>query len=167
MAAQDKAELLDVTHREYDKLVSLMAELDAPLALKKDKEDTSIKDVVAHRAHWIELFLGWHADGLAGKAVAFPAPGYKWSELKRYNAELRATQAHMDWPAAQALLHTSARRLMAFIDGHTNQTLYGGPMKGANNDWTPGRWAEAAGPSHFRSAAKYIRSRLKSAGPAR
>jgi len=30
-------------------------------------------------------------------------------------------------------------------------------MQGANNDWTTGRWAEAAGPSHYRSAAKFIR----------
>lgn len=165
MAAHNKPELLDVTRRELGKLVALMEGVDASKALSQDEDDTSIKDVVAHRAHWIELFLGWYADGLAGKPVAFPAPGYKWSELRRYNAELRIAQAHVDWPAAQALLQANAQRLMAFIDGHTDKALYGGPMKGAHNDWTPGRWAEAAGPSHFRSAAKYIRTRLKPLRP--
>lgn len=167
MAALDKTALLDMTRLELNKLEQLLAGVDEATALGKDDQDTSIKDVVAHRAHWIELFLGWYADGLAGKAVAFPAPGYKWSELKRYNAELRTTQASMNWLTAQVLLRNNALKLVGFIEKQANDALYGGPMKGAHNDWTPGRWAEAAGPSHFRSAAKNIRARLKARKPAR
>lgn len=163
MAAQDKTELLDVTRHELNRLELLLAGVGESAALSKDAEDTSIKDVIAHRAHWIDLFLGWYADGLAGKAVAFPAPGYKWSELKRYNAELRSAQASMNWLTAQTLLRNNALKLIGFMEKCSNNALYGGPMKGAHNDWTPGRWAEAAGPSHFRSAAKYIRARLKAA----
>lgn len=161
MAAKSKSELLTTTQREFEKLCGLIGPLEADVALGKDDEDTSIKDVIAHRAHWIELFLGWHADGLAGKTVYFPAEGYKWNELKRYNATLREAQSDMNWPAALALLNDNYDRLMTFINGLSEAQLYGGPMKGANNAWTPGRWAEAAGSSHFRSASKYVRSRLK------
>lgn len=161
MAAQNKKELLATTTREFEKLAALIAPLEADVAMEKDEEDTSIKDVVAHRAHWIELFLGWNADGLAGKTVHFPAEGYKWNELKRYNADLRQAQAGLDWAGASVLLTANYAKLMAFIEGCTDAELYGGPMKGAKNAWTPGRWAEAAGSSHFRSAAKHIRSRLR------
>jgi len=163
MAATSKADLLDITTKEFDKLAKLIEPIDAGLALRKDEDDTSIKDVIAHRAHWIDLFLGWYADGQAGKTVYFPAEGYKWNDLKRYNAELRARQAGMTWPDAVTALHEGYGKLKAFIEDHSEAALYGGPMKGANNKWTPGRWAEAAGPSHFRSAAKYVRGVMRTA----
>jgi hypothetical protein len=160
-AAISKEELLDVAAKEFDKLVRLLSGIDQEAALRKDDEDTSIKDTVAHRAHWIGLYLGWYRDGLAGKKVHFPAEGYKWNELKRYNVDLRAAQSDLSWDDACARLRRSHAELVDFLEAHTNEDLYSGPMVGANNDWTPGRWAEAAGPSHYRSASKYIRSRLR------
>lgn len=90
MPATTKAELQAVTAREYDKLTKLIAPIDDATALRKREEETSIKDVIGHRAHWIALFLGWYRDGQTGKTVHFPAEGYKWNDLKRYNADLRA-----------------------------------------------------------------------------
>ena len=162
MAAQSKSELLDIAQKEFGKLTKLIDSIDANTAMKKRDEDTSIKDVVAHRAHWIELFLGWYADGLAGKTVFFPAEGYKWNDLKRYNSDLRKRQSELDWPKAVAMLRVNYSKLTDFIQGCSEAELYGGPMKGANNAWAPGRWAEAAGPSHFRSASKFLRSCIKS-----
>lgn len=160
-AATSRDELLAVTDKEYGKLETLLASIDAEFALKKDDEDTSIKDVIGHRAHWIELFLGWYHDGMAGKEVFFPAKGYKWSELKRYNGNLREQQADLSWDDVVQLLAKNHKKIRQFMADHSNNDLYGGPMKGANNDWTPGRWAEAAGPSHYRSAAKYLRARIR------
>lgn len=161
MAAKTKSELLAITRKEFEKLESLLDRFESDAAMLKREDDTSVKDIVAHRAHWIELFLGWHEDGLAGKEVHFPAKGYKWNELKRYNSELRKQQSDLDWPAAVAMLRRNCDRLVAFMESRTDSELYSGPMKGAKNDWTPGRWAEAAGASHFRSASKFLRSVLK------
>lgn len=162
MAATNKTELITVTNKEFEKLSKLIADISAQMALVKDDGDTSIKDIIAHRAEWIEMFLGWYDDGMAGKTVYFPAKGYKWNELKRYNAELRLKQTDLGWEDAVQLFQTRAASLLEFMETHSDEQLYSGPMKGANNDWTPGRWAEAAGPSHYRSAAKYVRVRLKS-----
>ncbi len=162
MPAHSKDELLAATQKEYGKLDALIANVSDAEAVIKDGDDTSIKDVIGHRAHWIGLFLGWYADGIAGKQVFFPAPGYKWNQLKAYNATLRETQSGLSWSEAKLLLSDNHAQLLDFLRSHDNADLYGGPMKGANNDWTPGRWAEAAGPSHYRSAAKYIRQTLKS-----
>ncbi len=162
-AATSKAELLTVCEKEFAKLAALIETIDEPVALAKDGDDTSIKDLVGHRAHWIGLFLGWYHDGLAGEEVHFPAEGYKWNELPRYNADLRAQQADLGWAEACDDLRRAHADLVAFIDGLDDDDLYGGPMVGGNNAWTPGRWAEAAGPSHYRSATKYIRARLRGA----
>jgi hypothetical protein len=99
---------------------------------------------------------------MAGKTVYFPAKGYKWSDLKRYNADLRKRHAHLDWAAAVAAFQDAHDRLVQFLTEKLNSELYVNPMYGAYNNWTPGRWAEAAGPSHYRSAAKFIRLVLRS-----
>ena len=160
-AAKTKSELLAVTEKEYDKLIILVDSVSAAQAITKHTDNISIKDVVGHRAHWISLFLGWYKDGMAGKEVFFPAKGYKWNELKKYNQYLRDKQHDMTWEESVALLRKNHKKLVKFINEHTNNELYKNPMKGANNQWTPGRWAEAAGPSNYRSAAKYVRSCLK------
>jgi len=160
-AAANKSDLLDVTHKEFEKLQAQLDAVPEGLKLYSDGEDTTLKDIIGHRAHWIQLFLGWYANGQAGETVFFPAEGYKWNDLKRYNADLRVAQADLDWNRARLMLAQNHSQLVGWIDAHSDQDLYGGPMKGANNKWTPGRWAEAAGPSHYRSAAKYIRARIK------
>lgn len=161
-AATTKSSLIAVCELEFDKLRREMNKVALHQALLLDENGVSIKDVIAHRAHWIDLFLGWYSDGQAGLKVHFPAKGYKWSELKAYNAALRARQVDMDWDAAQAALMGAHERLMWFLAKLDDRALYCAPMKGARNDWTTGRWAEAAGASHYRSARKFIRSRLRS-----
>ena len=161
MPAQSKADLSALAVGEFEKLERMLVKISPAEALAKDGEDTSIKDVVAHRAHWIDLFLGWYAEGQAGRAVSFPAAGYKWNELKRYNADLRARQSDLGWDQARDMLRRAHGTLVRFLEGLSDDDLYGAPMKGARNAWTTGRWAEAAGPSHYRSATKYIRLRLK------
>jgi hypothetical protein len=164
-AATSKEELLEVSRKDFDKLEQLLGDIDETLALAKDDDDTSIKDTIGHRAHWIDLYLGWYHDGLAGKEVFFPAEGYKWNDLKRYNSDLRNEQADVGWEEACKRLKAANKRLISFVEGASESELYGGPMAGANNKWTPGRWAEAAGPSHYRSAAKYIRARRRAFTP--
>ncbi|WP_368186801.1 ClbS/DfsB family four-helix bundle protein [Aestuariibius sp. HNIBRBA575] len=160
-AATHKLDLIKIADKEYAKLQKLIADMPADQALRKREQDTSIKDVIGHRAHWIALFLGWYVDGLAGKQVYFPAQGYKWSDLKSYNAMLRGQQADLGWDDVRDMLAQNHAALIDFIHTRDDGALYGGPMQGANNKWTPGRWAEAAGPSHYRSAAKWVRACIK------
>lgn len=161
MAATTKAELLAVSCAEWAKLEAVPDRVPEGLALVKDAEDTSIKDVVAHRAHWIGLFFCWYKAGQAGVPVAVPAPGYKWNDLRRYNADLRAAQAGLDWSGARAQLKAHAAQLWRFREGQSDVALYSAAMPGGGSKWTTARWAEAAGPSHYRSASKYIKTRLK------
>lgn len=161
MVARTKSDLIETTQKEYAKLVAILDTLESAAAIKRRGQDTSIKDVVAHRAHWIDLFFGWYEDGRAGKIVYFPAEGYKWNDLKRYNADLREHHASLTWSDAKALLVQNYHKLVDFLECRSDAELYGAPMKGAQNAWTPGRWAEAAGPRHFCSASKFIRSAIK------
>ncbi|GAB5448564.1 ClbS/DfsB family four-helix bundle protein [Gymnodinialimonas sp.] len=159
-AATTKADLMTVTDREWTKLNALLEKVPGDLAETKDADDTCIKDILTHRAHWIGLFFQWLEEGAAAQ---MPDHGVKWNELKAYNAGLRDRYADVTWDAARAGLTEAHGRLRDWIAQSDDAALYGEPMPGGTG-WTPGRYAEAAGPSHYRSAAKYIRSVLKAAG---
>lgn len=58
MIGKTKSELLNAAEKEFEKPANLIGPIDANSALGKGDEDTSIKDIIAHRAHRIEFFLG-------------------------------------------------------------------------------------------------------------
>ncbi|MEL6798517.1 MAG: ClbS/DfsB family four-helix bundle protein [Pseudomonadota bacterium] len=162
-AATTKADLIAVCEMDFAKLMDTLKEVSPDLAIRPFEDGVTIKDTVGHRAHWIDLFLGWWADAQAGREVHTPAKGYKWSDLKAYNAKLRADQADLAWSDARALLEDRHAALMALLSTVDDAALYGGPMTGGNGKWTAGRYAEASGASHYRSARKFIRACLRSA----
>jgi hypothetical protein len=160
-AATNRTQLLEVTSAEFEKLAGVLARLDHETAIRPFEDGVSIKDVIGHRAHWIDLFFGWYTAGQAGEKPDIPARGYKWNRLKEYNAKLRARQADLTWDEVRDMLDHEHARLMGFVAGKSDGALYGAPMQGGGNHWTTGRWAEAAGPSAYRSALKYIRACLR------
>lgn len=160
-AATNRADLLATTKREFTKLTTLLEQVDVDLAMCPFEGGVNIKDVIGHRAHWTGMFFEWFRQGQQTGAANIPAKGYKWNQLNNYNAKLRDDQADLSWGEVRAMLDDSHARLLAFVTGMSDANLYGGPMKGCGNKWTTGRWAEAAGSSHYRSATKYVRACLK------
>lgn len=160
-AAVSIPELLAICDKEYSKLTRVIADLSEEDAMMPGSDGISIKDTIGHRMHWVELYLCWVRDGRAGQDVQTPAPGYKWSELKAYNAQLRQAQADLDWESAKAGFAEAHGRLMAFLQEETEDSLYTPQTMPWLRNWTLGRWAEASGASHYRSATKYIRKLLR------
>jgi len=161
LAAKSKTELLAVSEKEFSKLSCVLEKVSADFGLVADDDGVSIKDIVGHRAHWLTMFAGWVADGRAGRDVQTPAPGYKWNQLPAFNAEIRKAQRSLGWDAARSLLQDEHKKFLTFLEKETDQTLYGPSNVSWTNKWTIGRWAEAAGPSHYRSATKFIRAALR------
>ena len=162
-AATTKPELIDACEREFAKLSALIAGVEAENAGCPGSDGLSIRDIVSHRARWIDLYLGWSAAGRAGRPVHVPAEGYGWGDLKALNAKFRAEDASLSWEDAVVRLADRHARLMTFLRAQTQAELYDVPMTGGNGKWTEGRYAEAAGASHYRSAAKVIRGHLREA----
>jgi hypothetical protein len=158
-AATNRADLLAVAEKEYAKLDKVISGIHEDLANRAFDDGWSIRDVILHRSHWIGLFFQWLEEG---EAAEMPDHGVKWNQLKPYNAGLRERYADQSWQAARTRLADGHARLMAYLNMQDDAALYGGPMPGGTG-WTTGRYAEAAGPSHYRSAAKFIRACLRAA----
>jgi len=159
-AATSKAALLDVFDRELAKLDKLLDGLTEDEARWSDGE-VSTKAILGHRIHWLELYWSWYDTGKAGDVVETPAPGFKWNQLKAYNAPIYAAAEQRSWDDLRQRFEEAARQFRARLDALTEDELYTPHLFDWMNEWTLGRWAEASGPSHFRSAAKAIRKILK------
>ncbi|WP_299752056.1 ClbS/DfsB family four-helix bundle protein [uncultured Tateyamaria sp.] len=163
--ATNKTDLLAVFDKDLAKLRKTLGGVDEEKSsLSPPDDDTTIKGVIAHRIHWMGLFHGWYEDGVAGREVHMPAKGYKWNQLQEYNAPLYAKGNETAWVDLLSEFDTASDKLRRFIEAHDDALLYN---RGANlwtGKWTLGRFAEASGPSHFRSANTYIRKALRSAG---
>ncbi|MDP5216676.1 ClbS/DfsB family four-helix bundle protein [Ruegeria sp. 2205SS24-7] len=161
-AATNKSDLLAAFDKELAKLRKTFDGInDAQSSLSLQDDNTTIKAVIAHRTHWMGMFHGWYEDGIAGREVHVPAKGYKWNQLKEYNDRLYAMGDATAWDDLLAEFETACKKLRAFIESHENIELYASGVHGWTGKWTLGRYAEASGPSHFRSANTYIRKVLR------
>jgi len=161
-AATNAHDLLAVFDKDLAKLQKTLDGVDEDMASKHAVADeATIKGVIAHRTHWIGLFFDWYEGGVAGKAVETPAPGVKWNQLKTYNAPIYAAANGRSWSELKAEFDAAVARLRTFIAEGDDNLLYVKGLYPWMNNWTIGRWAEASGPSHFRSANTYIRKVLR------
>ncbi|WP_306117156.1 MULTISPECIES: ClbS/DfsB family four-helix bundle protein [unclassified Roseitalea] len=164
-AATSQHELLTVFDKEHARLTRTLDGItEAKSMLSAPGETATIKGVIAHRTHWIGLFFAWVEASRAGKPVQTPAPGVKWTQLKAYNAPIYEDANRCDWAVLRTAFEAQAMRLRAFIAANGDEVLYVAGLYPWMNKWTLGRWAEASGPSHFRSANTYIRKVLREAG---
>jgi hypothetical protein len=161
-AATSKSELLDVFDKELAKLRKTLDEIDEQKAdLSAPDDPTKIKGIIAHRTHWIGMFHRWYEDGVSGREVFVPAKGYKWNQLKEYNARLYAEADRKAWDELLSDFDAACSKLRTLIEALDESELYGAGAHSWTGKWTLGRYAEALGPSHFRSAASYIRKTLR------
>ncbi len=159
-AATSKAELLDVFDSELAKLNRLLDSLAEDQSAWSD-DGVSIKAIIGHRAHWLDLYWSWYDKGAAGGAVETPAPGFKWNQLKAYNAPIYAAADEQSWSDLRTRFEKASSAFRERLTALPSEELYAKGRFAWTNDWTLGRWAESAGPSHFRSAAKAVRKILR------
>ncbi|MCR9121570.1 MAG: ClbS/DfsB family four-helix bundle protein [Phyllobacteriaceae bacterium] len=161
-AATNAQELLAAFDRDLAKLQKTLDGVDEAMASRHTAADAvTIKGVIAHRTHWIGLFFDWYEGGVAGETVETPAPGVKWNQLKAYNAPIYEAANGRPWSELRSEFDAAAARLRAFIAENGDDLLYVKGLYPWMNNWTIGRWAEASGPSHFRSANTHIRKVLR------
>ncbi|MBO9447453.1 ClbS/DfsB family four-helix bundle protein [Ruegeria sp. R14_0] len=163
-AATNKTDLLAVFDKDLAKLRKTLDGVDEKNAyLSAPDDDTTIKGVIAHRTHWMGMFHGWYEDGVAEREVHVPAKGYKWNQLKEYNAALYALGNETPWEELLSAFEAACDKLRRFVETQDDALLYTSCVFSWTGKWTLGRFAEASGPSHFRSANTYIRKALRSA----
>nr|WP_272209991.1 ClbS/DfsB family four-helix bundle protein [Marinicella sp. W31]MDC2875841.1 ClbS/DfsB family four-helix bundle protein [Marinicella sp. W31] len=163
-AAKNKSELLTAFDKDLAKLRKTLAVVgEETSALSSPDDATTIKGIIAHRTHWMGMLHRWYEDGVAGRRVFVPAEGYKWNQLKAYNAPIYLEGNNTPWAELLLNFENASETLRTFIVSQDNHELYTHGAHAWTGKWTLGRYIEASGPSHFRSANSYIRKILRTA----
>jgi hypothetical protein len=161
-AAKNKQDLVTVSEKEYAKLKDLISNLSEGQArVYVESVEASVASIISHRTEWIRMFFTWYEKGVAGKDPEIPAPGYKWNQLKAYNATIWERDKDVAWATLYKNFLKEGDRLINFIKTADEKELYTPGVYAWTGKWTLGRYAEASAASHFRSAAKYVRQILK------
>jgi hypothetical protein len=120
----------------------------------------SIKDVLAHLAHWESKMPVWMEAARKGEDVSTPDEGLTWKQLNIFNE--RVYQAHRDQTLAEVLqyFHNTHHEFMAMVEAMPEDEMltpgkYAFIGKGTVYDWLN---AYAA---HDRWAKTHIRKWMK------
>lgn len=115
-------------------------------------------DLLAYLIGWNEQVLTWHRRRGAGEPDELPAPGIAWNELGLLAQRYYAEHAADSWESLRAQLVEANRRLVALVEAHSDEDLYGQPWY---RTWTMGRMISLNTASPYTNARGRIRAWLK------
>ena len=156
-----REELLDWIATTY---IKLEAELDSAgprLGSLPCVDDWTVKDLLAVRAWWTERVLDWIDAGLRGEVPVTPAPGYRWKETPRLNAEFGRKARRQSYREIRRRLAQGHRRLLRTIDALDDAELLGvGAFEWAGS-YPLSRWISINTARQYQTARSFIRKALR------
>ena len=158
---QTRAELVELVSETWTKLhddLELLQEDDGALACV---DDWTVKDLLAVRLWWTDHVVEWIEAGMRGEVPVTPAPGYRWKETPRLNADVVAAARE------ETLLHTIDRlengytRVMATIDALDDTSLLQPGVYEWAGSYPICRWISINTARQYATARTYIRRVLR------
>ena len=118
-----RTELTGYIRSTFEKL---QAELDAAgsrIGNMNCIDDWSVKDLLAVRAWWTESVIDWIEAGQRGEQPITPAPGYRWKETPRLNADVVKKSKRESYRSVRGRLENGYERVMITIDSLDDHEL--------------------------------------------
>lgn len=123
--------------------------------------DRSPAQMVAYQLGWMALIRGWDADECAGKAVAMPAPGYKWNCLGGLYQRFYDDCGGLPLSALKARFTDEVAALVQWVAGFSDEALFtpGGRKWAAStpSNWPVWKWVHINTVAPFKSFRSQIR----------
>jgi len=164
--ATSKAELLAEIARERRKLEVLLALIPADRKLEEVADGFSVKDLLAHRAEWGRMLLGWYIQARAGAHPAVPSAEFKWNQLPALNAQIHRRFAEAPLERVETDFTEVHDQLSAVVEAMTGDELFVPAYYPFTGSTTLAAYVTSASAAHYRSAAKLIRRWWKAQQPA-
>lgn len=141
MAEKTRNRIIMLLEKERSKLNELLKELPVDEFEKPGVVgDWSVKDVLAHLAHWEEGMLTWLKIARDGIDVTGPEEGLKWKDMKEFNR--RIYEAHKNEPLEEVMqyFHLNHEKFLNMVKQISDDELltngyYAFTEKKAVYDW--------------------------------
>jgi hypothetical protein len=160
-----RLELIDLVTTSYAKL---REELDAagPRAGGLPcVDDWSVKDLLAVRAWWTENVVEWIESGRRGFTPTTPAPGYRWNETPRLNADLVRKARRQSYRKIRERLELGSERVLATIASLSDRELLETGVFEWAGKWPVSRWISLNTARQYTTARTFIRRALRERTP--
>lgn len=124
-------------------------------------DDWSIKDLLAVRAWWTESVIDWIEAGRRGECPVTPAPGYRWKETPRLNADTVKKCQNESYQSICRRLERGYKRVMLVIESlDEHELLEAGVFAWAGN-YPISRWISINTARQYTTARSFIRRALR------
>jgi hypothetical protein len=124
MPERNKATILARLQQERKKLIQTLD------SLKPEQFDRpgvvgnwSVKDVLAHLAHWEESMIYWVQASRKGKNVNGPEEGLNWDQISKFNAHIFAAHQDESLPEVMKYFHAAHAGFMKMAEGLSDDEL--------------------------------------------
>ena len=154
-------ELTDYVQSTYEKL---HAELDAAgprLGSMPCVDDWRVKDLLAVRVWWTEHVIDWVEAGKRGEKPVTPAPGYRWKETPRLNADVVKKCRRESYRSLRGRLERGYRRVMRAIDSLDDHELLDAGVFAWAGSYPVSRWISINTARQYATARTFIRRALR------
>ena len=127
-------------------------------------DDWTIKDLLAVRVWWTESVVDWIEAGCRGERPVTPAPGYRWKETPRLNADIVRKAKRESLTSIRNRLERGYDRVVATIDRlDDDELLEVGAFEWAGS-YPVARWISLNTARQYTTARSFIRKALRQAG---
>ncbi|MEL6274175.1 MAG: ClbS/DfsB family four-helix bundle protein [Bacteroidota bacterium] len=157
---KNKLELLELSDKNYNKMIDLVESFSATDQEKEFPTDTlnrNIGDVLAHLHHWHLMFLEWYAVGMAGEKPDMPAEGYTWKKLPELNREIWKKYRKTPLKKSKCWLAESHAKVYNLIKRHTEEELFEKRRYAWTGTTSLGAYLISSTSSHYDWAYKLIK----------
>lgn len=160
-----RQELTEAVVTAFAKLREELEAVDAASAELPCVDDWSVKDLLAVRAWWTESVVDWIEAGRRGEHPVTPAPGYRWNETPRLNADIVRKARKETFEAIRTRLERGQRRVLATIDSLDDEELLRVGTFGWAGKWPLSRWISLNTARQYTTARTFIRRALRDYRP--
>ncbi|MBX7242834.1 MAG: ClbS/DfsB family four-helix bundle protein [Bacteroidia bacterium] len=161
---QNKSELLDLSKKNFDALLSFIESLSQEEQNKEFPEgplNRNIRDVLMHLHYWHLMMLEWYTIGMKGDKPDMPAKGYTWSTTPALNRWIWEKYKDTSLEAAKENIKSSYLKIRSLIERHNDEELFEKKRYKWTGTTSLGAYLVSATSSHYEWAIKFIKKMRK------
>lgn len=158
---QSRAELVELVGTCFAKLDTELDEAGPKVASLGAVGEWTVKDLLAVRAWWTERVVEWIEAGRRGELPRTPAPGYRWSETPRLNADIVASCRDESYSRVRRRLERGCERVLETIESLHDRELLDPEVFEWAGRWPLSRWISINTARQYTTARTYVRRALR------
>lgn len=157
---KSKTELLNLSEKNYQKLINLIENLPTEKqnqALPEGTMNRNIRDVLGHLYHWHLMFLNWYEVGMKGEKPKMPAAGYTWKMTPELNHKIWDKCQNLALERVKIEFEETHLQIIEIIEEHTDTELFTKQYYKWTNTTSLGAYLISTSSSHYDWAWKLIK----------